>query len=87
MVSDVTIQIFIVDFPFFEKNKDTGKIDFSHNPFTMPQGGMEAFENKNPYDIKAWQFDMVINGHECLSGAVRNHDQDIMVKADRKSVV
>ncbi len=71
----------IVDFPFFEKNKDTGKIDFSHNPFTMPQGGMEAFENKNPYDIKAWQFDMVINGHECLSGAVRNHDQDIMVKA------
>ena len=71
----------IVDFPFFEKNKDTGKIDFSHNPFTMPQGGMEAFKNVNPYDIKAWQFDMVINGHECLSGAVRNHDQDIMVKA------
>ena len=71
----------IVDFPFFEKNKDTGKIDFSHIPFTMPQGGMEAFNNKNPYDILAWQFDMVINGHECLSGAVRNHDQDIMVKA------
>ena len=47
----------------------------------MPQGGMEAFNNKNPYDILAWQFDMVINGHECLSGAVRNHDQDIMVKA------
>ena len=71
----------IVDFPFFEKNKDTGKIDFSHNPFTMPQGGMEAFNNPNPFDILAYQFDLVINGHECLSGAVRNHDQDIMVKA------
>lgn len=71
----------IVDFPFFEKNKDTGAIDFAHNPFTMPQGGMDAFNNPNPFDILAWQFDMVINGHECLSGAVRNHDQDIMVKA------
>jgi len=71
----------IVDFPFYEKNKDTGEIDFGHNPFTMPQGGMEALNNSNPYDIVAYQFDLVINGHECLSGAVRNYDREIMVKA------
>lgn len=70
----------IVDFPFFEKNKDTGEIDFGHNPFSMPQATLEELETKNPYDILAYQFDMVINGHECLSGAVRNHDQDIMLK-------
>lgn len=71
----------IVDFPFYEKNKDTGEIDFGHNPFTMPQGGMDALNNANPYDIVAYQFDLVINGHECLSGAVRNYDREIMVKA------
>ena len=70
----------IVDFPFFEKNKETGKIDFGHNPFSMPQATLEELSTKNPYDILAYQYDMVINGHECLSGAVRNHDQDIMLK-------
>ena len=71
----------IVDFPFYEKNEDTGNIDFAHNPFTMPQGGLDALNSKNPYDILAYQYDLVINGYESLSGAVRNHDQDIMVKA------
>ncbi len=74
----------IVDFPFFEKNKDTGKIDFGHNPFSMPQATLEELDTKNPYDILAYQFDLVINGHECLSGAVRNHDQDIMLKVFQK---
>ena len=71
----------IVDFPFYEKNEDTGMVDFSHNPFSMPQGGMDALMNKDPYDILAYQFDLVINGYESLSGAVRNHDQQLMVKA------
>ena len=71
----------IVDFPFFEKNEETGNIDFSHNPFSMPQGGMDALLNSDPYEIKAYQFDLVINGYESLSGAVRNHDQELMVKA------
>ncbi|MBR4745542.1 MAG: aspartate--tRNA ligase [Clostridia bacterium] len=71
----------IVDFPFFEKNEETGAVDFAHNPFSMPQGGMEALTTKNPFDVLAYQFDLVINGYESLSGAVRNHDQDLMVKA------
>lgn len=71
----------ICDFPFFEENEETGGIDFSHNPFSMPQGGLEALENKNPYDIVAYQFDLVINGYETLSGAVRNHNTELMVKA------
>ena len=71
----------IVDFPFYEYNEDEGKVDFSHNPFSMPQGGMDSLLNKNPLDIVAYQYDLVCNGYEMLSGAVRNHDQDIMVKA------
>ena len=71
----------ICDFPFYEENEETGAVDFSHNPFTMPQGGLEALKNKNPLDIVAYQFDLVCNGYEILSGAVRNHDVDVMVKA------
>ncbi len=70
----------IVDFPFYEKNEETGKPDFAHNPFTMPQGELKAFE-KDPFDIVAYQFDLVCNGYEMLSGAIRNHDPEIMVKA------
>lgn len=72
---------FIVDFPMYEYNEDEGKIDFNHNPFSMPQGGMEALENKDPLDILAYQFDLVGNGYEMASGAVRNHDPKLMVKA------
>ena len=71
---------FIVDFPMYELS-DEGTIDFNHNPFSMPQGGMEALETKNPLDIYAYQFDLVGNGYELASGAVRNHDQEIMIKA------
>lgn len=69
----------IVDYPMFEE--ENGKLDFSHNPFSMPQGGMEALETQNPLEIKAWQYDLVCNGYELLSGAVRNHRPDIMYKA------
>ena len=69
----------IVDFPMFEDND--GKLEFSHNPFSMPQGGLEALENKNPLEILAYQYDMVCNGVEIASGAVRNHDIEIMLKA------
>ncbi|MGR6971643.1 aspartate--tRNA ligase [Streptomyces cynarae] len=71
----------IVDFPMFEKDEDTGKIDFSHNPFSMPQGGMEALQTQDPLDILAWQYDIVCNGVELSSGAIRNHEPDIMLKA------
>ena len=71
---------FIVDFPMYELS-DEGTIDFSHNPFSMPQGGLEALENQNPLDILAYQYDLVCNGYEMASGAVRNHDPEIMVKA------
>ncbi len=71
----------IVDFPFYEKNEETGKPDFAHNPFSMPQGELEALNTKNPFDIVAYQFDLVCNGYEMVSGAVRNHDPEIMVKA------
>ena len=70
----------IVDFPMYELS-DEGKIDFNHNPFSMPQGGIEALENKNPLDILAYQYDLVCNGYEMASGAVRNHDPELMVKA------
>ena len=60
---------------------DEGTIDFNHNPFSMPQGGMESLENKDPLDIYAYQYDLVGNGYELASGAVRNHDQEIMIKA------
>ncbi len=72
---------FIVDFPMYEYNEDEEKIDFNHNPFSMPQGGMEALENKDPLDIVAYQYDLVCNGYEMASGAVRNHDPKLMVKA------
>ena len=71
---------FIVDFPMYELS-DEGKIDFSHNPFSMPQGGLEALRTKNPLDILAYQYDLVCNGYEMASGAVRNHNPEIMVKA------
>ena len=71
----------IVDFPFYEENEETGAVEFSHNPFSMPQGGMDALLNKNPLDILAYQYDFVCNGVELLSGAVRNHEPEIMYKA------
>ena len=71
----------IVDFPMFELDPQSKKIDFSHNPFSMPQGGMESLNNKDPLDILAWQFDIVCNGVELSSGAIRNHKLDIMIKA------
>ena len=71
----------IVDFPFFEKDEETGAIIFSHNPFSMPQGGMDALLNKQPLDILAYQYDIVCNGIELSSGAVRNHMPELMYKA------
>ena len=71
---------FIVDFPMYELS-DEGTIDFCHNPFSVPQGGMEALENMDPLDILAYQYDLVCNGYEMASGAVRNHNPEIMVKA------
>lgn len=71
----------IVDFPMYELNEETNKIDFSHNPFSMPQGGMEALQNMNPLEIKAYQYDIVCNGIELSSGAIRNHKPDAMLKA------
>ena len=70
----------IIDFPMYEL-KDERKIEFSHNPFSMPQGGIEALETKDPLDILAYQYDIVCNGIELSSGAVRNHDPELMVKA------
>ena len=77
---DVYRFCFIVDFPMYELS-DEGTIDFCHNPFSMPQGGLEALENKDPLDVLAYQYDLVCNGYEMASGAVRNHDPEIMVKA------
>jgi len=71
----------IIDYPMFEKNEITGEIDFSHNPFSMPQGGMKSLIEKNPLDILAYQYDLVCNGVELSSGAIRNHVPDIMYKA------
>ena len=71
----------IVDFPMFERDETTGKIDFSHNPFSMPQGGLQALEEQDPLTIKAWQYDLVCNGVELSSGAIRNHLPDVMYKA------
>jgi aspartyl-tRNA synthetase len=71
----------IVDFPFFEWLEDEKKIDFAHNPFSMPQGGMDALENQDPLTIKAYQYDMVCNGFEIASGGIRNHLPETMVKA------
>ena len=71
----------IVDYPMFEMDEENGKIEFSHNPFSMPQGGLEALETKDPLDVLAYQYDIVCNGVELSSGAIRNHRPDIMVKA------
>ena len=71
----------INDFPMYELNEETGKYDFGHNPFSMPKGGMEALNKENIEDITAYQFDFVCNGNEMASGAVRNHDIEIMKKA------
>lgn len=72
---------FITDYPFYEPDEETGKPAFSHNPFSMPQGGMQALLEKDPYDIYAYQYDLVINGIEILSGGIRNHLPEIMYKA------
>lgn len=71
----------IVDFPFYEWNEDEKKVDFSHNPFSMPQGGIEALEGQDPLTIKAYQYDLVCNGYEIASGSIRNHRPETMVKA------
>ena len=72
---------FVNDFPMYEYNKDEKKMDFTHNPFSMPQGGLEALTTKDPLELLAYQYDIVCNGVELSSGAVRNHNLDIMVKA------
>jgi aspartyl-tRNA synthetase len=71
----------IVDYPLYELDEDTGKIDFSHNPFSMPQGGLQALETQDPLTIKAYQYDIVCNGSELCSGAIRNHLPEVMIKA------
>lgn len=69
------------DFPFYEENEEDGSVDFSHNPFSMPQGGLDALNNMNPFDIKAYQYDFVCNGYEMASGGVRNHSREILKRA------
>ncbi len=71
----------ITDFPMYERNEETGLIDFSHNPFSMPQGGMEALNGQDPLIIRAFQYDIVCNGIELSSGAIRNHQPDVMIRA------
>lgn len=71
----------VVDFPMYEMDEATGEVDFSHNPFSMPQGGLKALEGENPLDIKAYQYDCVLNGIELCSGSIRNHVPEIMEKA------
>lgn len=71
----------VVDFPMYEKDKETGKIDFSHNPFSMPQGGLDALTSTDPEQIVAYQYDLVLNGFEISSGAIRNHKPDILYRA------
>ena len=78
---DVFRFCWIIDFPMYEQDRDTGKIDFSHNPFSMPQGGLEALENSDPLDVLGYQYDIVCNGIELSSGAIRNHIPEIMYKA------
>ncbi len=79
--TDVFEFCWIVDFPMYEYNEDDKKIDFSHNPFSMPQGGLDALDTVDPLDILAWQYDIVCNGVELSSGAIRNHRPDIMRRA------
>ncbi len=71
----------IVDYPMYEMNEESGRVDFSHNPFSMPQGELSALETRDPLDILAWQYDIVCNGYELCSGAIRNHRPDLMLKA------
>ena len=71
----------IVDFPMYEIGEESGQLEFCHNPFSMPQGGMKALEEQDPLEVLAYQYDIVCNGVELSSGAVRNHDPEIMVKA------
>ncbi|CCG39958.1 aspartate--tRNA ligase [Magnetospirillum molischianum] len=78
---DVFKLCWTVDFPMYELNEDTGQIEFSHNPFSMPQGGMEALQTRDPLTINAYQYDIICNGIELSSGAIRNHRPDIMYKA------
>ena len=78
---DVFRFCWIVDFPMYELNPDTGKIEFSHNPFSMPQGGLAALNEKDPLHIRAFQYDIVCNGYELSSGAIRNHDPETMYRA------
>ena len=78
---DVFRFCWIVDFPMYELNPETGKIEFSHNPFSMPQGGLAALNEKDPLHIKAFQYDIVCNGYELSSGAIRNHDPETMYRA------
>ncbi len=78
---DVYRLCWIVDFPMYELDEKTGKVEFSHNPFSMPQGGLEALETQDPLDILAYQYDVVCNGIELSSGAIRNHRPEIMYKA------
>jgi aspartyl-tRNA synthetase len=81
LAEDVFRFCWIVDFPMFERDEETGEIGFSHNPFSMPQGGLAALESEDPLAIKAWQYDIVCNGVELSSGAIRNHLPEVMVKA------
>ncbi len=71
----------INDFPFYEENEETGAIEFSHNPFSMPKGGLDALNNRNPFEIEAYQYDFVCNGYEMASGGVRNHSPEVLKKA------
>src|SRR5437773_2599443 len=78
---DAVFFCWVTDFPMYERDEETGRIEFSHNPFSMPQGGLEALETHDPLTIKAYQYDIVCNGVELSSGAIRNHRPDIMYKA------
>lgn len=81
LLSDDFKMCFIVDFPMYELDDATHKVGFTHNPFSMPQGGLDALNEKDPLDILAWQYDIVCNGVELSSGAVRNHDRETMIRA------
>ena len=81
MRSDCYEFCWIVDFPMYEIGEESGELEFCHNPFSMPQGGMDALKNQEPLDILAYQYDLVCNGVELSSGAVRNHDPEIMIRA------
>jgi aspartyl-tRNA synthetase len=81
VATDVFRFCWVTDFPMYERNEETGRIEFSHNPFSMPQGGLEALETQDPLTIKAYQYDIVCNGVELSSGAIRNHRPEIMYKA------